>query len=121
LRELDAFDLEHGLGNLPQSIVRHFGRENLCEGPLFTGYTRDGGFATSTVADARFAFPLGETGADDALAPAGLHLRGLDVGKQEMGPGGDAGLTAQFSFGKGVNYRAGGGRDKQLLGIIGPG
>jgi propanol-preferring alcohol dehydrogenase len=44
-------------------------RENLCDHPLFTGYTRDGGFATATVADARFAFPLGEQGDDQALAP----------------------------------------------------
>ena len=28
------------------------GRENLCDRPLFTGYTRDGGFATHAVADA---------------------------------------------------------------------
>ena len=35
------------------------GRENLCDRPLFTGYTRDGGFATATIADARYAFPLG--------------------------------------------------------------
>src|SRR4051812_18033957 len=27
------------------------GRENLCDRPLFTGYTRDGGFATHLVAD----------------------------------------------------------------------
>ena len=45
------------------------GQENLCDHPLFTGYTRDGGFATATIADARFAFPLGETGSDVALAP----------------------------------------------------
>jgi propanol-preferring alcohol dehydrogenase len=44
-------------------------QENLCDRPLFTGYTRDGGFATATIADARFAFPLGETGSDVALAP----------------------------------------------------
>jgi propanol-preferring alcohol dehydrogenase len=44
-------------------------RENLCDRPLFTGYTRDGGFATATIADARYAFPLGETGSDAALAP----------------------------------------------------
>jgi alcohol dehydrogenase, propanol-preferring len=44
-------------------------RENLCDHPLFTGYTRDGGFASATIADARFAFPLGETGSDTALAP----------------------------------------------------
>jgi propanol-preferring alcohol dehydrogenase len=44
-------------------------RENLCDHPLFTGYTRDGGFATATIVDARFAFPLGETGSDVSLAP----------------------------------------------------
>jgi propanol-preferring alcohol dehydrogenase len=44
-------------------------RENLCDAPLFTGYTRDGGFATATIADARFTFPLGETGSDVSLAP----------------------------------------------------
>jgi propanol-preferring alcohol dehydrogenase len=44
-------------------------RENLCDRPLFTGYTRDGGYATATIADARYAFPLGEVGSDVALAP----------------------------------------------------
>ncbi len=34
------------------------GRENLCDSPLFTGYTRDGGYATHTLANARFSFPL---------------------------------------------------------------
>ena len=33
------------------------GRENLCDRPIFTGYTRDGGFATHVVADAAYAFP----------------------------------------------------------------
>jgi len=45
------------------------GRENLCDRPLFTGYTRDGGFATMAIADARYAFSLGEVGGDEALAP----------------------------------------------------
>jgi propanol-preferring alcohol dehydrogenase len=45
------------------------GAENLCDAPLFTGYTRDGGFATHTVADARYCFPLGETGDDGEIAP----------------------------------------------------
>jgi propanol-preferring alcohol dehydrogenase len=44
-------------------------RENLCDTPLFTGYTRDGGFATATIVDARFAFPLEEQGSDVSLAP----------------------------------------------------
>ena len=34
------------------------GRENLCDAPLFTGYTSDGGYATHTIAEAAFVFPL---------------------------------------------------------------
>jgi propanol-preferring alcohol dehydrogenase len=45
------------------------GAENLCDTPVFTGYTRDGGYATHTVADARFCFPLGEQGDDAEIAP----------------------------------------------------
>ena len=45
------------------------GAENLCDAPVFTGYTRDGGYATHAVADARFCFPLGEAGDDAALTP----------------------------------------------------
>ena len=52
------------------------GRENLCDQPLFTGYTRDGGYATHVVADARYVFPLPEGGDDVAAAP--LAVRGLD-------------------------------------------
>jgi propanol-preferring alcohol dehydrogenase len=44
-------------------------QENLCDRPLFTGYTRDGGFATAMIADARYAFPIGDVGEDVALAP----------------------------------------------------
>ena len=47
----------------------HRGSENLCDRPLFTGYTRDGGFATCAVADARFTLPLPEGGSDISLAP----------------------------------------------------
>jgi len=43
--------------------------ENLCDRPQFTGFTRDGGFATAAVADARYAFPLGELGSDIEVAP----------------------------------------------------
>jgi alcohol dehydrogenase, propanol-preferring len=58
--------LGHTCGICPYCTGDH---ENLCDYPLFTGYTRDGGFATATIADARFAFPLGEAGSDVALAP----------------------------------------------------
>lgn len=45
------------------------GRENLCDRPLFTGYTRDGGYATHTLADARYCFPLPERIDDTEIAP----------------------------------------------------
>src|SRR5262247_3814586 len=45
------------------------GRENLCDRPLFTGYTRDGGYATHTLADARYCFPLPERKDDAEIAP----------------------------------------------------
>ena len=45
------------------------GAENLCDTPVFTGYTRDGGYATHTIADARFCFALGEAGDDAEVAP----------------------------------------------------
>jgi propanol-preferring alcohol dehydrogenase len=44
-------------------------RENLCDAPLFTGYTRDGGFASHVLADARYCFPLPEGFDDAAIAP----------------------------------------------------
>jgi propanol-preferring alcohol dehydrogenase len=45
------------------------GRENLCDRPLFTGYTRDGGYATHAIADARYAFTLPERMDDAEIAP----------------------------------------------------
>ncbi|MBS0614817.1 MAG: alcohol dehydrogenase catalytic domain-containing protein, partial [Proteobacteria bacterium] len=45
------------------------GRENLCDTPRFTGYQRNGGYATAAIADARFAFDLGEQGSEVELAP----------------------------------------------------
>jgi propanol-preferring alcohol dehydrogenase len=71
-------------------------RENLCDRPLFTGYTRDGGFATSTIADARFAFPLGEEGSDASLAP--LLCAGL-IGWRALGIAGDGHRLGLYGFG----------------------
>jgi alcohol dehydrogenase, propanol-preferring len=45
------------------------GRENLCDRPLFTGYTRDGGYATHAIANARYSFPLPQEPDPAALAP----------------------------------------------------
>ncbi len=78
-------------------------QENLCNSPLFTGYTRHGGFATAVLADARFAFPLGETGEDAALVPllcAGLiGWRALSI----AGPGKKLGL---YGFGAAAHILA---------------
>jgi alcohol dehydrogenase, propanol-preferring len=71
-------------------------RENLCDHPLFTGYTRDGGFATATIADARFAFPLGEVGSDVSLAP--LLCAGL-IGWRSLVIAGDGKKIGLYGFG----------------------
>jgi propanol-preferring alcohol dehydrogenase len=71
-------------------------RENLCDAPLFTGYTRDGGFATATIADARFAFPLGETGSDVSLAP--LLCAGL-IGWRSLVIAGEGKKIGLYGFG----------------------
>ncbi|MGH6818977.1 MAG: zinc-dependent alcohol dehydrogenase family protein [Methylovirgula sp.] len=72
------------------------GRENLCDAPLFTGYTRDGGFATHTIADARFTFPLGEAGRDEALAP--LLCAGL-IGWRSFVMAGEGTNLGLYGFG----------------------
>jgi propanol-preferring alcohol dehydrogenase len=72
------------------------GRENLCDHPLFTGYTRDGGYATAAIADASFAFPLGETGSDVSLAP--LLCAGL-IGWRSLSIAGEGKLLGLYGFG----------------------
>jgi alcohol dehydrogenase, propanol-preferring len=71
-------------------------RENLCDHPLFTGYTRDGGFATAAIADSRFAFPLGEVGSDVSLAP--LLCAGL-IGWRSLVIAGDGKKLGLYGFG----------------------
>ncbi|HKQ46271.1 MAG TPA: zinc-dependent alcohol dehydrogenase family protein [Rhizomicrobium sp.] len=72
------------------------GRENLCDRPLFTGYTRDGGFATAAIADARYAFDLGEAGEDADLAP--LLCAGL-IGWRSLVMAGEGKLLGLYGFG----------------------
>jgi alcohol dehydrogenase, propanol-preferring len=72
------------------------GMENLCDRPLFTGYTRDGGYATHTIADARYAFPLGEDSDDVSVAP--LLCAGL-IGWRSLVMAGDAKRLGIYGFG----------------------
>jgi propanol-preferring alcohol dehydrogenase len=85
--------LGYTCGTCPYCVMQ---RENLCDHPLFTGYTRDGGFATSTIADARYAFPLGEIGSDVSLAP--LLCAGL-IGWRSLKIAGDAEALGLYGFG----------------------
>jgi len=85
--------LGHTCGICPYCLEH---RENLCDHPLFTGFTRNGGFATMVVADARFAFPLGETGNDVSLAP--LLCAGL-IGWRSLVIAGDGKKIGFYGFG----------------------
>lgn len=85
--------LGHSCGICPYCTA---GQENLCDHPLFTGYTRDGGFATAAIADARYAFPLGETGDDVSLAP--LLCAGL-IGWRSLMMAGDGKRIGLYGFG----------------------
>lgn len=71
-------------------------RENLCDAPLFTGYTRDGGFATHVVADAAYCFPL--DGFNDPVAAAPLMCAGL-IGWRTLKFAGDAERVGIYGFG----------------------
>jgi len=72
------------------------GRENLCDHPLFTGYTRDGGFATHAIADARYVFRLPQTGEDAATAP--MLCAGL-IGWRSLRMAGEGTKIGLFGFG----------------------
>ncbi len=85
--------LGHTCGVCPYCRMQ---RENLCDDPVFTGFTRDGGYATATIADARFAFPLGEVGSDVSLAP--LLCAGL-IGWRSLAIAGTGERIGPYGFG----------------------
>lgn len=72
------------------------GRENLCDAPEFTGCTRDGGYATQAIADARYAFALGDAADDVALAP--LLCAGL-IGWRSLTMAGEGRRLGLYGFG----------------------
>ncbi len=79
------------------------GRENLCDSPLFTGYTRDGGYATHTLADARFCFPLPKI--LDAAAAAPLLCAGL-IGWRSYRMAGEGIALGLYGFGAAAHILA---------------
>lgn len=72
------------------------GMENLCDSPLFTGYTRDGGFATHVVADAAYAFDLDMEADPVSLAP--LLCAGL-IGWRSLRKAGEGRRIGLYGFG----------------------
>ncbi|QOT78078.1 zinc-dependent alcohol dehydrogenase family protein [Cupriavidus basilensis] len=70
-------------------------RENLCDTPQFTGYTRDGGYAEYVVADSRFCFPIPEQYDDEHAAP--LLCAGL-IGYRTLRMAGDAHMVRSIGI-----------------------
>ena len=72
-------------------------RENLCDEPVFTGYGRDGGFATHVTADAAFCLPLNLP--LDAVHAAPLLCAGLIGWRALRAAGSDAMRIGIYGFG----------------------
>ncbi|VUX48087.1 putative alcohol dehydrogenase AdhA [Candidatus Defluviicoccus seviourii] len=70
--------------------------ENLCPSARFTGYQIDGGFATHTVADARYCFPIAGDGDDAEASP--LLCAGL-IGYRCLKMAGEAARLGIYGFG----------------------
>ena len=89
--------------HLRQLPVLPIGAGNLCDRPRFTGYTRDGGYASHTVADARFCFPLDPS--SDAAAAAPLLCAGL-IGWRSYRIAGDGAALGLYGFGAAAHILA---------------
>ncbi len=85
--------LGHTCGRCPYCLG---GRENLCDVPGFTGWSRDGGYADYVVADAAYAFPIPDAYDDVAAAP--LLCAGL-IGWRTLRMAGDARRLGIYGFG----------------------
>ncbi|TIT66115.1 MAG: zinc-binding alcohol dehydrogenase family protein [Mesorhizobium sp.] len=85
--------LGHTCGHCPYCVAE---TENLCDQPDFTGYTRDGGFASHVIADAQFAFDL-DTDADP-VSQAPLLCAGL-IGWRCLKKAGDGKRLGIYGFG----------------------
>lgn len=72
------------------------GRENLCDNAQFTGYDIDGGYATHTVANAEFCFPLPEALSNEETAP--LLCAGL-IGWRTLKLAGEGKRIGIYGFG----------------------
>lgn len=79
------------------------GRENLCDAPLFTGATRDGGYASHAIADAQYCFDLPDRFSDVEAAP--LLCAGL-IGWRALRLAGPASVIGLYGFGAAAHILA---------------
>ena len=77
-------------------------RENLCDRPLFTGYTINGGYAEYCVVHTDFVFPLPD---GDPVAQAPLLCAGL-IGYRSLVKAGDAQRLGIYGFGAAAHILA---------------
>ena len=79
------------------------GRENLCDGARFTGYTLDGGYAELAAVDERFCLELPDGYDDEQLAP--LLCAGL-IGYRALRLAGEAERLGLYGFGSSAHLVA---------------
>jgi propanol-preferring alcohol dehydrogenase len=79
------------------------GMENLCDKPTFTGFDRDGGYATHVLADSRFCLPIPDSFNDVEAAP--LLCAGL-IGYRALKKAGDAKRIGFYGFGAAAHILA---------------
>lgn len=92
--------LGHACGRCPYCLA---GEENLCDRPEFTGATRDGGYASHAVADARFCFALPDAYDDVEAAP--LLCAGL-IGWRALRLAGEGRRIGLYGFGAAAHILA---------------
>jgi propanol-preferring alcohol dehydrogenase len=92
--------LGHTCGQCPYCRA---GKENLCDAPLFTGATRDGGYASHVIADAHYCFDLPERFSDVEAAP--LLCAGL-IGWRALRLAGRAAVIGLYGFGAAAHILA---------------
>lgn len=72
------------------------GQENLCDRPIFTGFTRDGGYASHALADSRFCLKLPDRFDNAQAAP--LLCAGL-IGYRSLKLAGEGERLGLYGFG----------------------
>jgi propanol-preferring alcohol dehydrogenase len=77
--------------------------ENLCDRPIFTGFSRDGGYATHVLADSRFCLHIPDKFDDVEAAP--LLCAGL-IGYRALKMAGEARRLGLYGFGASAHILA---------------